>query len=92
MENVEPKGKCAGCASNKKDHRILDGKLDVYDWLKGVPESALCPDIVEVRFKNTRKGFYSNSNQLRLQRGDIIAVEASWTRYRSSYFNGRFGC
>lgn len=77
MENVEPKGKCAGCASNKKDHRILDGKLDVYDWLKGVPESALCPDIVEVRFKNTRKGFYSNSNQLRLQRGDIIAVEAS---------------
>jgi len=77
IENKEPKGKCAGCASSKKDHRLLAGKLDVYDWLKGVPESALCPDIVEVKFKNTRKGFFSNSNQLRLKRGDIIAVEAS---------------
>ncbi|RUT77999.1 PSP1 domain-containing protein [Ancylomarina longa] len=77
IENKEPKGKCTGCASSKKDHRLLVGKLDVYDWLKGVPESALCPDIVEVKFKNTRKGFYSNSNQLRLQRGDVIAVEAS---------------
>ncbi|MPQ48096.1 hypothetical protein GCQ56_13900 [Marinifilum sp. N1E240] len=77
IENKEPKGKCGGCASNKQDHRLLAGKLDVYDWLKDVPESALCPDVVEVKFKNTRKGFYSNSNQLRLQRGDVIAVEAS---------------
>ena len=77
MENKEPKGKCAGCASNKKDERLLDGKLDVYDWLSDVPESVLCPDIVEVKFKNTRKGFYANSNQLRLKRGDIVALEAS---------------
>ncbi|WP_282016345.1 PSP1 domain-containing protein [Marinifilum flexuosum] len=76
-ENKEPKGKCAGCASNKRDHRLLAGKLDVYDWLKDVPESAQCPDVVEIKFKNTRKGFYSNTNQLRLQRGDVIAVEAS---------------
>ncbi|PKQ64698.1 hypothetical protein BZG01_14240 [Labilibaculum manganireducens] len=53
------------------------GKLDVYDWLSDVPESVLCPDIVEVKFKNTRKGFFSNSNQLRLQRGDVVALEAS---------------
>ncbi len=33
--------------------------------------------MVEVRFKNTRKGFYRNVNELRLKRGDIIAVEAS---------------
>ncbi|WP_321310246.1 regulatory iron-sulfur-containing complex subunit RicT [Marinifilum fragile] len=76
-ENKEPKGKCAGCASNKRDHRMLAGKLDVYDWLKDVPESAQCPDVVEIKFKNTRKGFYSNTNQLRLQRGDVVAVEAS---------------
>lgn len=76
-ENKEPKGKCEGCASNKRDHRLLAGKLDVYDWLKDVPESAQCPDIVEIKFKNTRKGFYSNTNQLRLQRGDVVAVEAS---------------
>lgn len=77
MENKEPKGKCGGCASNKKDDRLLAGKLDVYDWLGDVPDSALCPDIVEVKFKNTRKGFFSNSNQLRLQRGDVVALEAS---------------
>ncbi|WP_372751587.1 stage 0 sporulation family protein [Labilibaculum sp.] len=77
MENKEPKGKCAGCASNKKDDRLLDGKLDVYDWLSDVPESVLCPDIVEVKFKNTRKGFYANTNQLRLKRGDVVALEAS---------------
>lgn len=77
IENKEPKGKCGGCASNKKDDRLLDGKLDVYDWLSDVPESVLCPDIVEVKFKNTRKGFFSNSNQLRLQRGDVVALEAS---------------
>ena len=35
------------------------------------------PKVVEVRFKNTRKGFYRNVNELRLKRGDIIAVEAS---------------
>jgi cell fate regulator YaaT (PSP1 superfamily) len=77
MENKEPKGKCAVCASNKRDHRLLAGKLDVYDWLNDVPESALCPNIVEIKFKNTRKGFYANTNQLRLERGDVVAVEAS---------------
>ncbi len=35
------------------------------------------PDAVEIRFKNTRKGFYRNVNGLRLKRGDIVAVEAS---------------
>ncbi|MFA8435932.1 MAG: stage 0 sporulation family protein [Marinifilaceae bacterium] len=76
MERKEPNN-CGGCASNKKDHRLLAGKLDVHDWLSDVPESALCPDIVEVKFKNTRKGFYANANNIRLNRGDVIAVEAS---------------
>jgi cell fate regulator YaaT (PSP1 superfamily) len=35
------------------------------------------PEVVEIRFKNTRKGFYRNVNELRLKRGDIVAVEAS---------------
>ncbi len=34
-------------------------------------------DIVEVRFKNTRRAFYQNANNLPLKRGDIVAVEAS---------------
>ena len=33
--------------------------------------------MVEVQFKNTRKGYYKNSNRLPLEKGDIVAVEAS---------------
>lgn len=51
-------------------------KLDSYDWLREVSAQDI-PEVVEVRFKNTRKGFYRNVNQLRLKRGDIVAVEAS---------------
>ncbi len=51
-------------------------KLESYNWLREVSEMDI-PEVVEVRFKNTRKGFYRNVNGLRLKRGDIIAVEAS---------------
>jgi cell fate regulator YaaT (PSP1 superfamily) len=52
-------------------------KLDSYNWLSDLN---ICPgkeEIVEVRFKNTRKGIYRNINNLRLEAGDIVAVEAS---------------
>ncbi len=52
-------------------------KLNVYDWLNDVPETEISEDLVEVRFKNTRKGFYRNTNRLRLMIGDVVAVEAS---------------
>ncbi|MBN2814633.1 MAG: hypothetical protein JXQ80_11195 [Bacteroidales bacterium] len=52
-------------------------KLDTYDWLKDIPETCQHTDIVEVRFKNTRKGFYRNVNELKLKKGDVVAVEAS---------------
>lgn len=52
-------------------------KLDDYNWLRNIPESGIETDIIEVRFKNTRKDFYRNVNKLRLNRGDIVAVEAS---------------
>src|SRR5690554_2107677 len=51
-------------------------KLHATDWLKdikGVGEN----NIVEVRFKNTRKDFYRNVNNLKLKAGDLVAVEAS---------------
>ncbi len=51
-------------------------KLESYNWLREVSDMDI-PELVEVRFKNTRKGFYRNVNELRLKRGDIIAVEAS---------------
>jgi cell fate regulator YaaT (PSP1 superfamily) len=52
-------------------------KLDSFNWLKDIPESPAENDIVEIRFKNTRKGFFRNVNGLRLEIGDIVAVEAS---------------
>jgi cell fate regulator YaaT (PSP1 superfamily) len=52
-------------------------KLDSFNWLKDIPESTVENDIVEIRFKNTRKGFFRNVNGLRLEIGDIVAVEAS---------------
>jgi cell fate regulator YaaT (PSP1 superfamily) len=52
-------------------------KLDTYDWLQDIAESFQQSDIVEVRFKNTRKGYFRNVNDLKLKRGDVVAVEAS---------------
>jgi cell fate regulator YaaT (PSP1 superfamily) len=52
-------------------------KLKVFDWLKDIPEGILKTDIVEVRFKNTRKEFYKNVNDIKLKIGDVVAVEAS---------------
>jgi cell fate regulator YaaT (PSP1 superfamily) len=52
-------------------------KLDSYNWLHDIPAAGRECEIVEVRFKNTRKGFYRNVNNLRLETGDVVAVEAS---------------
>ncbi len=53
------------------------GKLDVFDWLADLPDSVQNCDVVEIQFKNTRKGYYKNSAQLKLTKGDVVAVEAS---------------
>jgi len=52
-------------------------KLDSFNWLADIKDSVHDSDIVEIRFKNTRKGFYRNVNSLRLEIGDVVAVEAS---------------
>ena len=52
-------------------------QLNVYDYLADIPGNTDTTDLVEVQFKNTRKGFYHNSNHLPLEKGDIVAVEAS---------------
>lgn len=52
-------------------------KLNTYDWLSDIPESKYATDFVEVQFKNTRKGYYLNSNKIPLEKGDVIAVESS---------------
>lgn len=52
-------------------------KLHVTDWLKDIQSATRIDDIIEVRFKNTRKDYYRNVNNLKLKAGDLIAVESS---------------
>jgi len=65
------RGLCA-CACGRSDHQ-----LNTFDWLADVPGNTDETDLVEVQFKNTRKGYYHNVNKLPLKKGDIVAVEAS---------------
>jgi len=60
---------CKGCGRGM-------GQLHSFDYLAGVP-GADEGDYVEVQFKNTRKGFFINSNKLPLEKGDIVAVESN---------------
>lgn len=65
------RGLCARGVS-RSDHQ-----LNTYDWLADVPGNAESTDLVEVQFKNTRKGYYHNVNGLDLKKGDWVAVEAN---------------
>ena len=51
-------------------------KLHEEAWLADYPDN-FPSDIFEVRFKNTRRSFYQNVNNLPLEVGDIVAVEAN---------------
>jgi cell fate regulator YaaT (PSP1 superfamily) len=77
-ENEELHGQ-AGEEIRMPDIKYKPGnnKLDTFNWLKDIPECTNENEIVEIRFKNTRKGFYKNVNNLRLEIGDVVAVEAS---------------
>ena len=52
-------------------------QLNTYDWLADIPGNADESELVEVQFKNTRKGYFRNSNKIPLEKGDIVAVEAT---------------
>lgn len=70
---------CTGCNRGLCCRGVSrqDKQLNTYDWLADVPGNAESTDLVEVQFKNTRKGYYHNVNNLDLQKGDIVAVEAN---------------
>ena len=79
IKNEDNKKICCGadrglcrCAIGRQNKQ-----LNTYDWLADVPGNAESTDLVEVQFKNTRKGYYHNVNNLDLKKGDIVAVEAN---------------
>lgn len=51
--------------------------LPVCDWLSDLPENTRLTDLVEVQFKNTRKGYFHNVINLPLEKGVKVVVEAN---------------
>ncbi|MDX2359514.1 MAG: regulatory iron-sulfur-containing complex subunit RicT [Crocinitomicaceae bacterium] len=78
---------CANCGSDTPNGCKNNGacgsggcnKLEVFDWLANVslPSGQAPYDILEVRFKNSRKGFFRNTKNIALQAGDVVLVEGS---------------
>jgi len=79
---------CASCGSNETSEGCKNNgacsssgcnKLEVFDWLANIalPSGQTPYDILEIRFKNSRKGFYRNTKNFSLHVGDVVIVEGS---------------
>ena len=76
------RGCCSTPTAQLKNNGVYQhrcSKFDSYDWIKSIPlpPGYNPPDVVEVRFKNSRKDFFRVPPDLPLETGDIVAVEAS---------------
>src|SRR6185369_6975661 len=71
-------GKPGGCRSNGTCGTGSCNKLNVYNWLTDMtlPSGQAPYDVVEVRFKGSRKEFFRNKENIDLKTGDTVAVEA----------------
>ena len=74
-KNGQPKG----CKNNGTCGTDSCNKLTVFDWLSNMtlPNGATPFDWVEVRFKNGRKVYYKNTENLTLSIGDVVATQAA---------------
>ena len=77
--STDKDGKPKGCKSNGTCGTDSCNKLTVFDWLSNMslPNGVEPFDCVEVRFKNGRKHFFKNTENLSLSMGDVVATEAS---------------
>lgn len=71
-------GQPRGCKNNGTCGTDGCNKLTVFDWLSNMslPNGERSFDCVEVRFKNSRKAFFRNTENLSLSIGDIVATQA----------------
>lgn len=71
-------GQPRGCRNNGTCGTDGCNKLTVFDWLSNMslPAGQEAFDVVEVRFKNSRKDFYRNKEGVFLSIGDVVAVQA----------------
>lgn len=65
---------CNGCSFNNSATGVFSKG---YDWLSDLPDTTDKSDIVEVRFKSTRKEYFRNIDRLSLKRGDKVVVATS---------------
>ena len=74
-------GGAGGCRNNGTCGTGGCNKLNVFNWLSDMHlpmgGAASSYDVVEVRFKGSRKEFYRNKENIELKTGDVVAVEAS---------------
>ena len=72
-------GQPKGCKNNGTCGTDGCNKLSAFDWLSNMelPNGMAPFEFVEVRFKNGRKHFYKNTENLSLSIGDIVATEAA---------------
>src|ERR1039458_10458397 len=82
-------GTSPGCKNNGTCGTSGCNKLNVYNWLSDIklPHGYPVFDLVEIRFKGSRKEFFRNKENLDLKVGDIVAVEASPGDRKSTRLN-----
>lgn len=72
---------CKSCSSgggcSKSGGCLNCGTMTAYDWLKDMVQPVNPFDVIEVRFKNGRKDYYRNVNNLEIFTGDQVVVETS---------------
>ena len=68
--------KPTGCKNNGLCATNGCNKLSVFNWLSNMKQTNNPFQIFEVRFKNGRKGFFKNQNNISLNMGDIVVVQA----------------
>ena len=68
---------CSSYCNRRLEKEPPREKLHSFNWLADIPGGYADSDLVEVTFKNTRKGVYRNSTNLPLKIGDMVAVEAA---------------
>lgn len=66
---------CNGCTMNTVGDR--NEILSTYNWLKDLPDTSHISNIVEIRFKGTRKEFFKNEDMLPVKIGDLVVVACS---------------
>jgi hypothetical protein len=73
-ETYKGRGCCKLIKDQSEAYYCIDKggfKLDATDWTADIPDTYHNCDLVEVRFKNTRKGYYKNVNDIKLRKGTL---------------------